>query len=100
MSCVILLAEEHVLAHVVLGPPRHVNVLGCLELWWLVLLVLLALFLMFSLRLVVLEGQCVGCLVGPLLESLSESQVSVSVIVETFLGQVVACCIETILEGA
>ena len=92
--------EWLVLVCISLGLPRHAGGLGCLELWQMVLLVLLALFSMFSLRLVVLEGRHIGHLAGPPLVLMSESQVSVSVMVESCLHQWLACCVETILEGA
>ena len=92
LSNVILVANLHVacleqlvLAHVDSGP---VDGLGCLVLWQMVLPVLLASFSTFSLRLVVLEGWHIGRLVaGPPSVSLSESQMSVSVRVESFLHQ-------------
>ena len=89
VSCMILmvdvrvdfLEQQLVFVHVASGPLRHADGLGCWVLWQMVLLVLLALFSMFSLCLLVLEGQPVGHLVVPPSGWLSESQVSVSVMV-------------------
>ena len=78
----ILVAGVHVacLEHVALGPLRCFNGLGCWVLWQTARSVLLASFSMFSLRLLVLEGQHKGHLAGPPF-LLSEFQVFISVMV-------------------
>ena len=86
--CMLLVAYMHVacleqleFVHVALGLLRHANGLGCWVLWPMALPVLLASFSMFLLCLLVLEGWHIGCLVVPPSGLLSESQVSISVMV-------------------